>query len=196
MGSLAPRGIPRAEHSISEPIGRLPHCYDSRPPISPSPCSAGVLGVVDENVGYAPYLLREGRWGGTIVLWTDFPVGSTGTTPDMFRRSAHSAAISANLREIDGRLRALERHLQRVGSRTSTNAAVAAEGIGEAVASALSSMAERLRGGATSVGSEAAKIGNDALRRLSDEVENRPLVVLAVAVGVGILVGLSFQRHS
>jgi ElaB/YqjD/DUF883 family membrane-anchored ribosome-binding protein len=154
------------------------------------------LGVVDENVGYAPYGLREGRWGGTIVLWTGFPVGSTGTTPDMFRRSAHSPAISANLREIDGRLRALERHLQRVGTRTSTNAALAAEGIGESVASALSSMAERLRGGATSVGSEAAKIGNDALRRLSDEVENRPLVVLAVAVGVGILVGLSFQRHS
>jgi hypothetical protein len=37
---------------------------------------------------------------------------------------------------------------------------------------------------------EAAKLGNDALRRLSNEVEHRPLVTLAVAVGVGILVGI------
>jgi hypothetical protein len=54
-------------------------------------------------------------------------------------------------------------------------------------------MADRLRGGATSVGSKAGKIDNDALRRLSDEVENRPLVMLAVAVGM--LVGLAIQRH-
>jgi hypothetical protein len=32
---------------------------------------------------------------------------------------------------------------------------------------------------------------NDALRRLSNEVEYRPLVTVAVAVGVGILVGLA-----
>jgi hypothetical protein len=38
---------------------------------------------------------------------------------------------------------------------------------------------------------EAAKLGNDALRRLSNEVEHRPLITLAIAVGVGILVGLA-----
>jgi hypothetical protein len=38
---------------------------------------------------------------------------------------------------------------------------------------------------------EAAKLSNDALHRLSYEVEHRPLVTLAVAVGVGILVGLA-----
>ena len=32
---------------------------------------------------------------------------------------------------------------------------------------------------------------NDALRRLSNEVEHRPIVTVAVAVGVGILVGLA-----
>jgi ElaB/YqjD/DUF883 family membrane-anchored ribosome-binding protein len=117
----------------------------------------------------------------------------TGTVK-MFRHP--SPAIAANLREIDGRLRALEGRLQRIGSRTSTNAALAAEGIGEAVASALSSMADRFRGNGTFVGSEAAKFGNEALRRLSDEVENRPLVMLAVAAGVGLLIGFSIQRHS
>src|SRR5262249_16420 len=70
------------------------------------------------------------------------------------------------------------------------------------VASALNGMAERLRGGANSmrdeaakIGSQAAKLSNDALRRLSDEVEHRPLVTLAVAVGVGILVGLASHRR-
>ena len=93
-------------------------------------------------------------------------------------------------------VRALERNLQRVGRRTASDAAVAAEGMGEAVASALSGMADRLRGGATSVGSEAAKLGHDALRRLTDAAENRPLAMIAVAVGVGILIGLSIPRHS
>jgi ElaB/YqjD/DUF883 family membrane-anchored ribosome-binding protein len=48
---------------------------------------------------------------------------------------------------------------------------------------------------ATKVGSDAAKLGNDALRRLSKEVEHRPLVTLAVAVGLGILVGLASHRR-
>jgi uncharacterized protein YukE len=53
-----------------------------------------------------------------------------------------------------------------------------ADNVGETIASALSSMADRFRGGANSMGDEAAKIGgeaaklgNDALRRLSKEVE-------------------------
>jgi len=29
---------------LEEPTGVAMHCYDSRPPISPSPCSAGYLG--------------------------------------------------------------------------------------------------------------------------------------------------------
>jgi ElaB/YqjD/DUF883 family membrane-anchored ribosome-binding protein len=66
----------------------------------------------------------------------------------------------------------------------------------------LSGIAERFRGDAGAVtdeaariGSAAAKLGNDALNRLSKEVEHRPLVTLAVAVGVGILVGLASHRR-
>ena len=77
-----------------------------------------------------------------------------------------------------------------------------ADHVGETVAVVLSSIADRFRGGANSmgdeaakIGSEAAKLGNDALRRLSKEVEHRPLVTFAVAVGVGILVGLVSHRR-
>jgi ElaB/YqjD/DUF883 family membrane-anchored ribosome-binding protein len=96
-----------------------------------------------------------------------------------------------NVREIERRLRSLEQQLERVGDRTSASAAEVAERTGAAIAPVLSSIADRFRGGAHSMSDEAAKLGNDALRRLSNEVEHRPLVTLAVAVGVGILVGLT-----
>jgi ElaB/YqjD/DUF883 family membrane-anchored ribosome-binding protein len=34
-----------------------------------------------------------------------------------------------------------------------------------------------------------AKYGNDALRRITGEVEGRPLVTIGVALGIGILIG-------
>jgi len=82
------------------------------------------------------------------------------------------------------------------------SAGQAADRLGETVASALSTIADRFRDGAGSMGdgaakfrSEAAKIGNNALRRLADCVEHRPLVTLAVAVGVGVLVGLAASHR-
>jgi ElaB/YqjD/DUF883 family membrane-anchored ribosome-binding protein len=67
----------------------------------------------------------------------------------------------------------------------------------------LSGVAARFRGGADSFseeaahfGSDAARLGNQALRRLSREVEHRPLVTLGLAVGVGILVGLVSHRRA
>jgi ElaB/YqjD/DUF883 family membrane-anchored ribosome-binding protein len=100
-------------------------------------------------------------------------------------------------------LRALERRLEAIGGRSAASAAQAADHVGETIASALSGVAERLRGRADSVRDEvakisgdAAKLGNQALRRLVDEVEHRPLITLAVAVGVGILVGLAGHQAS
>jgi len=120
----------------------------------------------------------------------------------MFSRSGYSRAISAEIGDIDQRLRALERHLERVGSGSAASAAQAADRVGETIVSALQGMADRVQGGANSVrdeaakiGSEAAKLGNHALRRLSSEVE-RPLVTLAVAIGVGVLVGLASHHRS
>ncbi len=121
----------------------------------------------------------------------------------MFGQSSSSRAISADIGEIERRLRALEKHLQRMGNRTSTSAVQAADRISDTVATALSSMADRFRelrdsrgyDEAARLGNEAARLGNTALRRLSNEVEERPLVMLAVAIGVGILVGIATQRR-
>ena len=116
----------------------------------------------------------------------------------MLGQSGYSRAMLPNVREIEHRLASLEKQLQRVGNSTSASAAEVAECAGAALAPVLSRIADRFRGGAHSVSDEAANLGNevadlsnDALRRLSNEVEHRPLLTLGVAVGVGILVGLT-----
>jgi hypothetical protein len=63
-------------------------------------------------------------------------------------------------------------------------------------------VADRFRGRARSFGGdvsqmsdEALRFGNDALRKLTREVDHRPLLILAVAVGVGALAaGLLARR--
>lgn len=109
----------------------------------------------------------------------------------MLGQSGYSRTMLPNVREIERRLRSLEQQLERVGDRASASTAEAVERVGAAIAPVLSSTADRLRGGAHSMSDEAAKLSNEALRRLSNEVEHRPLITLAVAVGVGILVGLA-----
>ncbi|MGD0332139.1 MAG: hypothetical protein ABSA90_02655 [Xanthobacteraceae bacterium] len=113
----------------------------------------------------------------------------------------YSRAISANVEEIDRRLRLLEQNLERIGARASTNARETAEGLGDAIASALAGWTGRFRQGAStlsgqsaSLGKDTARLGSAALRRLSDETEHRPLFALAVAVGVGVLIGLVIRK--
>jgi ElaB/YqjD/DUF883 family membrane-anchored ribosome-binding protein len=116
-----------------------------------------------------------------------------------------SSRYSRNVEEIDRRLGLLEQNLEKIGARASTNARETAEGLGDAIASALAGWAGRFRQSASALGSQSAslgknlgedtaKLGSAALRRLSDETEHHPLVALAVAVGVGVLIGLVSRK--
>ena len=116
--------------------------------------------------------------------------------------SRFSELISAEAGEIERRLRALEKRLNVAGERASTNARNTAENLGDAVASALSGWADRFRQGASTVsdqsaalGRDATKLGTVAVNRITEETGQRPLFALAVAVGVGILIGMAV-RHS
>jgi ElaB/YqjD/DUF883 family membrane-anchored ribosome-binding protein len=118
----------------------------------------------------------------------------------MLGRSRYSRAMSTNIGAIDRRLRSLEQHLDSAGGRTFAGAVQTADSVGETIASSLSRIADRFREGdfgdeAAKVGTQAAKLGNDALRRLSKEIEHGPLVMLGVAVCMGILVGLVSHRR-
>ena len=130
----------------------------------------------------------------------------------MFRHAPYSRAIASDMADIERRLRALEKQLERTGGGLSASATQGLDRAGEliaAAASALGDMGGRFRGGARSVGDEAAKFGseaikfgngaarlsNDALHRIAGEVERRPLTALAVVAGIGILLGLAGRRH-
>jgi hypothetical protein len=118
----------------------------------------------------------------------------------MFSRTGYTRAIAADVGEIERRVRALEGRLERMAGRTSAGASLAADRIGDAVAAALSGMADRFRAIATPedaarIRRQAARLGDVALRRVSRETEHHPFVMLAAAVGVGVLVGLACARH-
>jgi len=101
------------------------------------------------------------------------------------------------MRDLDRRMRSLERGAYQVAGRAQAGAMQATEQVSDAVASALADFFGRfrgVRGDAARFGQEAARFGNDALRRLSNEVEHRPLATLAVAAGIGLLIGLAGRR--
>jgi ElaB/YqjD/DUF883 family membrane-anchored ribosome-binding protein len=116
--------------------------------------------------------------------------------------SRYTRAISSEVGEIERRLRILERSIEKLGARASSNARDTADGLGEAVASALSSWVERFRQSASSLGDESAALGKDAARygtaalnQISNETEHRPLIAVAVALGVGILIGMAMHSR-
>ena len=116
------------------------------------------------------------------------------------------SAFATNLSAIEGRLRAIEAELERIGRtagrRSSAGIAAAGNHVGDAIASAVTEIVDRFCSGRRLTGDEAArfgneaakfgaKFGNDGLHRIASEVERRPLVTRAVAVGVGILIGIA-----
>ena len=120
------------------------------------------------------------------------------------------------LADIERRMQLLERRFERLGqtaARTATSgyasAAQATDRLGDTLLSTLSELAARFRGGARGVGSEAARFGleaarlgqdasrlsGEALRRVATGIERHPLMVVAIAAGIGILIGLGGRRH-
>ena len=124
--------------------------------------------------------------------------------------SRYTRAISAEVGEIERRLRLLEKDLEKIGARASASAKDTAEGLGDTIASALSGWGDRFRQSAVSLGDQSARVGKDlgkdlgkdaaklgirALSRVSEETGQRPLFALAVAVGVGVLIGVASRSR-
>ena len=113
-----------------------------------------------------------------------------------------ASAQSARAADLDRMLQDLEQRLTRLSRIASRATPGAVDRVSDVIVSALNDMADRFRRPsrkfgreASELGNEALRIGNDALRKLTREVEQRPLLLLAVAVGVGALaVGLLSRR--
>ncbi len=125
----------------------------------------------------------------------------------MFRRT--STEFDPRVSAIAGHLRAIEKELGGIGKNASRQASARALATGNQIVDAiwpiLNDLVDRFgRGqraavdGAASLGNEAVKIGarvgNDALGRIATRAKNRPLGAIAVAFGVGILVGVAVRR--
>jgi ElaB/YqjD/DUF883 family membrane-anchored ribosome-binding protein len=117
--------------------------------------------------------------------------------------SRYTRAISSEVGDIDRRLRIVQNGLEKLRARASSSASETTDGLGEAVASALSAWVERFRQGANSFGDQSAILGNDAARygtaalsQISRETAQRPITAIAVALGVGILIGMAARNRS
>jgi ElaB/YqjD/DUF883 family membrane-anchored ribosome-binding protein len=123
------------------------------------------------------------------------------------RSSDFGPSVSA----IQQHLGAVEKELEKIGRiagrRTSVAAASATEQIGDAISTILSNMMDRFRQSRQTAGDQAgrlsnqaldlgAKYSNDALRRITDEIEGRPLVTIGVALAIGILIGAAVLNSS
>jgi ElaB/YqjD/DUF883 family membrane-anchored ribosome-binding protein len=119
-----------------------------------------------------------------------------------YRHTPDLTTIERRLRSIESDL---ERYGRKAGRRASTGLSAAGEQIGDALSPILSEIADRIRDGGRLAGDEAARfgnqavklgarMGNQALARVGEEVEQRPLVTLAVALAVGVLIGMAGRR--
>jgi ElaB/YqjD/DUF883 family membrane-anchored ribosome-binding protein len=120
----------------------------------------------------------------------------------MFQHRASD--FGSNVAAIQKHLGAVEKELEKIGraaGRQTSDAAVAAsEQIGDAISSILNDMVARFRKSSQVAGNRAGRLGNqaldlgarygsDALERVADEAESRPFITIAVALGIGILIG-------
>ena len=110
-------------------------------------------------------------------------------------RNVMTRAVSGDAKalqqEVGQLVRDLEERLERLNKLTQRGASHAVGGVNDLVFGAISGLTGRVGNGARGVTSDAAKLGNQALRRVATEIDRRPLLTLAIAAGVGFLAGLA-----
>jgi len=116
----------------------------------------------------------------------------------MTASSRYTRAISSEVGDIERRLQTLQNGLEKLRARSTANARDTADSLGDALSSALLGWSERFRQGASTLGDQSAALGKDAARygaaalsQISKETEQRPLIAIALALGVGILIGMA-----
>jgi ElaB/YqjD/DUF883 family membrane-anchored ribosome-binding protein len=98
-------------------------------------------------------------------------------------------------REIGQLMHDIEARVGKLQAMARRSAKDAAEGASEFVSDSVADATDRVRNGAHAVSDEAARLSGDAIRRIEDEVAQRPLLTLAIAAGIGFLAGMAGRRH-
>ena len=115
----------------------------------------------------------------------------------MTTRAAKSAATE-EIAAIEDLMSDLEKRLRRLSGTARRETSGASSDVRDFVGEALERITDRVRESASdataSVTEEATRIGSDAFKKLTDEIEHRPLMMLAVAAGIGFLAGVATRR--
>jgi len=102
-----------------------------------------------------------------------------------------TASTADEIAAIQELMSDLEKRLHRLSGATKREFSGASGEINDFVNDALAGIMDRVREGAHSATDKAAHLGGDAVKKLTDEVEQRPLAMLAIAAGLGFLFGLT-----
>jgi ElaB/YqjD/DUF883 family membrane-anchored ribosome-binding protein len=97
-------------------------------------------------------------------------------------------------RELSGLLREIESRVGRLNTLTRRSASGVASQASDYVSESFAETMERMRNGVQAATDEAARLGGDALQKVEDEVERRPLMTVAIAAGIGFLAGMASRR--
>jgi ElaB/YqjD/DUF883 family membrane-anchored ribosome-binding protein len=113
-------------------------------------------------------------------------------------RSKFATGTADEIAAIEDLMSDLETRLSKLNSKMKNEATDTASDVSTFVSQALSGITDRFKEGAQSmsksVADEATKAGADIMKKVADEVEHRPLITLAVAAGIGFLLGVANRR--
>lgn len=108
------------------------------------------------------------------------------------------ALKTSEIAAIEDLMSDLEKRLRRLSEASRSETAGATNDVHDFVNEALGNIMKSVRNGATDItgqlADEATRYTNDTMKKLTHEVEQRPLIMLGVAVGIGFLVGLANRR--
>jgi ElaB/YqjD/DUF883 family membrane-anchored ribosome-binding protein len=109
--------------------------------------------------------------------------------------SANTDEIAA----IEDLISDLEKRLHRLSGSAKREASGAKGDVGDFVTDALAGIMKRVNNGSNdsveSLTEDVARYGIDAFKKLTKEVEQRPLVMLGIATGVGFLAALMSEKR-
>ena len=105
---------------------------------------------------------------------------------------------AAEVAAIEDLMGDLEKRLRRLAGSARREASDASGEVSDFVSETLARITNRVRESVSDTGQsfadEATRFGSGAIKKVTDEVEQRPLLILAAAAGVGFLAGLANRR--
>ena len=118
-------------------------------------------------------------------------------------RNGMSGDVNAMQAEIRHLASDLQDRLARLNTISRKGAAMPATGVQDFIAdtldsstsSAVSQLTERIQEKVGDFTDEATRMSNKAIKRVSREIDRRPLLTLAIAAGVGYLAGMAMQNR-